>query len=416
MTARFLLRVLLLTASVEVSAQDGWVEGLQERLTVSNESGSLRARLSGTLELEAYALQQPPPGLLYTDDAFLLNPRLSLYVDAQAGPAVYGFLQVRVDRGFDPVEAPMELRLDEYAVRVTPWADGRFTLQVGRFGTVVGNWVRRHGAWDNPFITAPAAYETLTAIWDGEAALTTETLLRWGHVRPNPFATEYEDKHLRVPMIWGPSYATGVAVSGRLGKVDYAAEMKNASLSSRPEYWSPGEVGWRNPTYSGRLGYRPDAAWDLGVSASTGTYLVPEARWSTAGGHGLSDYRQTLVAADLAYAWRHLQVWAEVFRSRFTVPAVGNPEVSGYYVEVKYKMTPRLFGSVRWNQQWYGTLYHPAEGRDLRWGRNLWRIDLAPTYRFSTQTQLKVQFSLLHESDRAKSLSTLWAVQMTTRF
>ena len=30
------------------------------------------------------------------------------------------------------------------------------------------------------------------------------------------------------PVIWGPSYATGVSVSGRLGRFDYAAELKNA--------------------------------------------------------------------------------------------------------------------------------------------------------------------------------------------
>src|ERR671935_240996 len=57
-------------------------------------------------------------------------------------------------------------RLDEYALRITPWQDGRFTLQLGKFATVVGNWVPRHLSWDNPFINAPLVYDNFTAIQD----------------------------------------------------------------------------------------------------------------------------------------------------------------------------------------------------------------------------------------------------------
>src|SRR6266446_507562 len=60
-------------------------------------------------------------------------------------------------------------RLDEYAVRVTPWDDGRFNLQVGKFATVVGNFVLRHLSWENPFIDAPLVYENLTAVSDKAA-------------------------------------------------------------------------------------------------------------------------------------------------------------------------------------------------------------------------------------------------------
>ena len=64
-----------------------------------------------------------------------------------------------------------QVRLDEYALRVTPWDDGRFNLQVGKFSTVVGNWVQRHHSWENPFITAPLPYENLTAISDTVGAI-----------------------------------------------------------------------------------------------------------------------------------------------------------------------------------------------------------------------------------------------------
>jgi hypothetical protein len=52
----------------------------------------------------------------------LFNPRLSLFVDAQLGPKLYFFSQLRFDRAFDPTDHPTaEVRLDEYALRYTPW-------------------------------------------------------------------------------------------------------------------------------------------------------------------------------------------------------------------------------------------------------------------------------------------------------
>src|SRR6185436_4653817 len=121
-------------------------------------------------------------GLIFTDKEYLVNPRLTLFLDAQLGPNVYAFAQARLDRGFDPSESDAEIRLDEYALRISPWKDGRLSVQLGRFATIVGNWVPRHYSWDNPFVTAPVPYENVTAIWDSGPADSTDTLLYWGHV------------------------------------------------------------------------------------------------------------------------------------------------------------------------------------------------------------------------------------------
>ena len=47
---------------------------------------------------------QPPPGLIDAAGDSLFNPRLSLFLDVQAGPHVYFFAQARLDRGFDPTD------------------------------------------------------------------------------------------------------------------------------------------------------------------------------------------------------------------------------------------------------------------------------------------------------------------------
>src|ERR1044071_1524608 len=145
---------------------DDALDRLDSALTISGFHDNFRARLSGTVDLEFYNFQQPPPGLIDSEEDNLFNPRLTLFLDAQAGSHVYFFAQARLDRGFDPSDHGAEVRLDEYALRITPWQDGRFTLQVGQFATVVGNWVPRHLSWDNPFVNAPLVYENITAISD----------------------------------------------------------------------------------------------------------------------------------------------------------------------------------------------------------------------------------------------------------
>lgn len=399
----------ILAGVAATHGMDEWLDRLDESLTVSVFQDNVRLRLSGRIDLEGYFLQQPPPGLLLTSRNQLFNPRLTLFLDGQLGSRVYVFAQARVDRGFDPSDRGARLRLDEYALRLTPWEDGRFNVQVGQFATVVGNWAARHGSWENPFITAPVPYENLTGIWDSKAVPTLTTLLRWAHVPPF-LAGEYADKNLRNPIIWGPSYTTGASVFGRVGRFDYAAEIKNASLSSRPEDWSATETQWQHPTVSGRLGFRPNQMWNLGISGSVGSYLERRAAGTLAPGHQLGDYRQIVIGQDVSFAWHHLQIWAEFYETRFEIPTIGNADTFAYYVEAKYKFTPQLFGALRWNQQLFSTI----DGE--RWGRDLWRMDAGLGYRFTPHTQLKLQYSLQHEDAGPRDLGHLLGVQFTLRF
>jgi hypothetical protein len=381
------------------------LDRLDEALTFSNADASVRARLSGLLDVEGYHFTQPAPGLIFSDDHNLLNPRLTLFFDAQLGPHIYFFAQSRLDRGFDPADAPADMRLDEYAVRWTPFDDGRFNVQIGKFGTVVGNWMQRHQSWDNPFINGPLIYENMNAIYDSEAPATAHQFLE-GIV---------DAKYDYNPVLWGPSYATGIAISGALGKFDYAFELKNASLSSRPESWNLSDVDLDHPTVSGRIGYRPSQAWNFGLSASEGAYLLDTVEDLLPAGHGMNDYKEIVLGQDISFAWHHWQLWAEFYEARFQVPNVGNADTFSYYLEAKYKFTPQLFGALRWNQQLYDTISN-GEGGSMKWGHDLWRVDASVGYRFTPHTQLKLQYSVEHEDHSARDLGHLIAAQFTVRF
>src|SRR3954454_24101708 len=147
---------LLLLGVVPASrAADEWLDRLDEGLTGATPDGELRAPLNGLIDLEAFRFSDVAPGLIDTPNHGLFNPRLTLMLDAQLGSKFYFFAQSRVDRGVDPSDDGVRMRLDEYALRFTPWDDGRLNIQVGQFATVIGNWMSRHLSWENPFINGP---------------------------------------------------------------------------------------------------------------------------------------------------------------------------------------------------------------------------------------------------------------------
>jgi hypothetical protein len=410
------LALVLLLGSAKFVRAD-FLEEANRKLSVSLFQDHVHLQLSGWFDLESYYVEQPPPSLIFTENNFLINPRLSLLLDTQIGSYISTFVLARFDRGFDASDEGAEVRLDEYAMRVAlPWRDIPLSVQVGKFATVVGNWVPRHYSWDNPFINAPLPYENLTGLWDSEAPEGVDDLLFWGHVpyeEYTDFGDVYSDKYLRLPIIWGPSYASGVSVSGSLGKFDFAAELKNASLSSRPESWDLTQIGFDHPTFSGRAGVRPNEMWNAGFSGSIGPYFRPEAAGTLPAGKGIGDYRQILLGQDVSFAWHRFQLWAEVFETRFEVPNVGDADVLSYYIEAKYKITSQIFAAARWNQQFFGTV--PDEGKELKWGNDTLRVDGVVGYRFNNYIQIKVQYSFTH--DEAGDLGEhLVGGQFTVRF
>jgi hypothetical protein len=226
---------------------------------------------------------------------------------------------------------------------------------------------------------------------------------------------EKEDKEHRLPIIWGPSYSSGMAISGRIERFQYAVELKNAALASRPDSWKAANVQWQNPTLGGRIGFRPNEAWNLGLSASSGSYLLPSAEPTLAPGYKLDEYRELVLGQDVGFAWHHLQLWTEIYAARFKIPRVGDADTVSYYAEAKYKFTAQFFGAVRWNQQVYGSLIDSA-GQRLPWGRDIWRIDFAPAYRFTPHVQLKFQYSLQRTGGNTTDWNNIFALQSTVRF
>lgn len=401
---RLLLLIGLFVCAASAAYAQEFLDRLDESLTFTGSNNQVRLRISGTLDLEGYLFEGTAPGLIRTTSDSLFNPRLTLFTDTQIGAPVYVFTQVRIDRGFDPSDEGARLSLDEYAVRITPWEDGRFSIQAGQFATVVGTWVSRHLSWDNPFINAPLVYENVTSVED--AAAPDYIFLDIG----TP-----DEKYEYQPVIWGPSYATGVSVAGKIGRFDYATEIKNASLSSRPESWPITRMDFDHPSFNGRIGFRPNEMWTFGFSASDGTYFRSEAMPTLPPGRGIGDYHERLLGQDISFAWHHWQLWAEFFEARFEIPGFTDGDTFAYYLEAKYKFTPQFFVAIRWNQQFFSDVTN-IYGGTAPWGRDLWRADLAAAYRFTERMQLKLQYSFQRDAYGLQDTTHMLATQFTIRF
>jgi hypothetical protein len=412
-SARLILLALSLTtflaAPRNLSAQADPLAWLDEKLFYESANGLISADLSGQVDLEGYVFEGQPPGLLFERDDFF-NPRLSLFADVEIGPSVYVFVQARQDRGFDPGAAVNDFRFDEYFIRYTPQIEQSVSFQFGKSATIFGNWVQRHFSWDNPFINAPLAYENVTIITD-----------HLGPGAPGAFFGRLgvaDNKGGWIPVLWGPAYTTGGTIFGGFGKFNYAASIKNNSISSRPKHWDGVNQSWEYPTYTTRVGYTPNAAWDFGSSFSYGAYLLDGAeRLPTfpGGKYDRGSYNQITLGADLSYAHHHWEFWSELILARFQVPNVGNADSLSYYCEAKYKFTPKLFAGLRWNQQLFDSV-PDGLGGDRHWDRNIWRIDTSLGYRFTRNLQAKLQHSLNQEANNSGQADHLLAGQLTIKF
>lgn len=199
---------------------------------------------------------------------------------------------------------------------------------------------------------------------------------------------------------------------GMGARFDYALEVKNTGLASRPDAWSLAETGFEHPAYSARVGFRPDLRWTFGLSASDSAYLLAKANGMLPTGRGRGDYRQRLWGQDLSFAWHHVQVWAEFFQSSFDVPRIGRARTQAGYVETKVKLTPAFYTALRINRQVFSKVALP--GTTTRWGENLWRLDAAAGCRLTPFALLKIQVSS-EQPDRAAQRTNL-ALQFTFRF
>ena len=399
------LLVLLLSGTTALRG-GGFFDTLDEKTRFDSDALGLHADLSFMTDATLFVPELPAQGLLTSDDQVFFVPRLITFFDVQMGDRLTLHTQMRADRGFDPGAAPDgEVRLDEYYLQARILKDDDLNVRVGKFGTAFGSWAKRSLSWNNPFVTAPMAYEDVLTVSDQRIPLSVNQFVHRRDVS--------DTKNLWLPILWGPSYATGLSVSDRIDWVEYALEVKNASISSSPEVWDAAQVGFpTNPTVTGRVGLHPAPEWSLGTSVSHGAYLQANTASSLPIGSSVNNFTQTTWGIDAGYEHGRWQIWSELIGTRFEVPRVGALEAVSGFIEAKYKLTADLWTAFRWNQAAFGDV----PGLDISWDRNGWRSDIALGWRLSENIQAKLQYSLGDKSGQEPEGNHLGALQLVMKF
>ena len=338
--------------------------------------------LRPSAEVVGWGGDSPTPALLDLDDEAFLAPRLSLEAAMAAGNHWFGQATVRLDRGFDGSDSPDgSLRLDEAVVRWRPLADERLNFQVGKFPTVFGAWVGQHDFFDDAFLLPPLPYAQIIGIQvRNPAALAPRAIAARAAGTAPPVASLSKENW--ASMIWGPSYSAGASVFGSLTTVDYAAEIKNASLSSHPDDW---DSSLEDPTVSLRLGWRADAAWALGVSASRGPYLSP-------GVDERDDLLQSALGVDVRWARHNWILSGEWIAGEFESADAGDLQSMGWFGQARWKVAPGLWLATRAGLMTFDDARGP-DGHGVEWSPDVWRLEASAGWRLTPQLLVKASYS-----------------------
>jgi len=341
----------------------------------------------GSAEALLFSSDSPTPGLVKESGEFFA-PRLNLTLDALPSEYLYFHARGVADRGFDPGnDLDGLLRIDELYFRYRPFGTNALNVHVGKFATRFGSWRDGHYFFDDPFILPPLLYGNVIGIGvQNPASLSPAAIAARDSGQLTSVLAAPERPWAST--IWDANYATGIAVSGDVGTVSYAFEIKNAGISSHPDQWVPDLDDYRSPTYTGRISYRPDAAWQLGVSASRGPYLENGAEVFLPAGIDRGDLPHTAIGLDARWAYRDFILSGEVIGSQFETLEVGDLRSLSYYLQARWKAAPGIWLAAR-----FGQTLNNDTAAGIPWSPDLWRATIAAGWRITPDLLFKTEFS-----------------------
>lgn len=302
------------------------------------------------------------------------------------------------DLRFENVERPRPYGL---YVRVRPWTQRAFDIQVGRVPTSFGASARRAYATDNLLIGFPLAYQYLTSLRADALPAVPDDLVRMrgrGWLSSFPIGNTTPDAGL--PLVDAFHWDTGVQLHGIAGWVEATGSVTTGSLAHP---LVSDDNGGRH--YSGRVVLRPVPGLVVGVSGSRAPYATAAA--AAAGGFRAADFRQRALGWDVEYSRDHYLVRLESVASRFTLPMVLEPLTAlGTAVEGRYKLSPGLYVAARADHLGFGRITTSA-GPAL-WEAPVTRWEFGGGYALQRNAHLRVSWQ--HNSRTGGRVRRLTAI------
>jgi hypothetical protein len=303
-------------------------------------------------------------------------------------------------RGNDHVQLLGEVRLDQFKeleayglfVRVRPWPQRRFDIQVGRVPPTFGAMTRTAYGSANILIGQPLAYQYLTSIRPDAAPATVDDLLRMrgrGWLSNFPVGNAVPGPGL--PMVNTSRWDTGVQAHGVSGMVEWTGSVTAGSLSD-PRF----KDNNRGRQYAGRTVVRPMASTAIGFSASQGAWLNKSLEDQLAGAPATERSEQTAFGGDAEFSAGPFLVRGEAIRSAWTLPRYSSLNLTepliaiSTLIEGRYKIAPGFYVAMRGDRLDFSKVR--GERGVAEWDAQTWRFETGLGYSLTRNILLKGAF------------------------
>jgi hypothetical protein len=298
-------------------------------------------------------------------------------------------------------------RLRPYAlyVRIRPWTDRAFDIQVGRVPPTFGAFARRTYASDNVLIGYPLAYQYLTSLRADAVPANADELLnmrgRGWLLSKYSFgsATPYHG----VPMVSAFRWDTGVQVHAAARLIEATASLTAGTVSHPLLNANVGKQ------VAGRIVVRPATGLVLGASAARGPFVgAAAARAAVGDGHD-GQFTQTAWSGDVEYSRDYYLVRFETIISDWRLPVVRAPLIDlplravSTAVEGRYKLRPGLYAAARLDHLGFSQIAGTAR-RDT-WDAPVTRVEAGGGY--SLQRNVVLKLSIQHNARAGGRVRTL---------
>lgn len=360
------MAVALVTLFVTPAAAQ-WLP--EQPLTFAGGHVVFGAEVSGTIAPE-------DPGFFnYTSYEFsaLRNFRVSVSTELKANDHLQVLGEVRIDQG----------RLVEMYglfVRVRPWPQRRFDVQLGRIPPTFGAMTRSAYGSSNILIGQPLAYQYLDSIHTDSLPANSDDLLRMrGRGWLSNFPVGNPEPGPGVPLVNTSRWDTGVQAHGVVHMFEWTGSVGRGSLSD-PQ-WHDTNDGYQ---WSGRLVARPHPALQFGASASTGAWLNESLEGHVPQPSEVTKARQVAFGGDAEYSGGALLVRGEIIRSTWDMPHIAAPAIdsplaaTSVLVEGKYKIAAGLYIALRGDRIDYSEILGSRQRNT--WDADTWRFEAGGGY------------------------------------
>jgi hypothetical protein len=303
-----------------------------------------------------------------------------------------------------------------FYLRIRPWTDHAFDIQVGRVPPTFGAFARRTYAADNPLIGYPLAYQYLTSLRPDSLPWNADELLR---MRARGWLSAFSVGNTQpangVPLVTAFRWDTGVQLHASSGVVDGTVAVTTGTVSN-PRLTDDNSA----PQVTAHLRARPVAGLVLGVSAARGPFASSTAsRGAVGDGHDRA-FTQTAWGADAEYSRDYYLLRAETIWSAWKLPPLGAPVISeplralSASVEGRYKIFPGAYVAARFDHLGFSDVL--GSGGPLSWEAPLSRIEIGAGYALQRNLILKVSVQHNTRDGGRVTTATLPAIQLVYWF